>query len=193
MFKEGEYLKHRSKPEWGSGKIVSISGDKDRGALPSWPREAPPGYRWHDAWGCGGAAEGSRHDANAQGKNDSPQHAVYQVRDRLEPQSPVGRWSLEVVPGMLRARRNGACLLAVSRKLRRVTGPRQRGGCRGRTKPLRGMQKPRCQLRQTIAGAADSSQESSKPCVECPTFGERPNFRTRSPRALSRARFPPPD
>lgn len=28
MFKEGDFLRHRSKPEWGTGRVVSISGDK---------------------------------------------------------------------------------------------------------------------------------------------------------------------
>jgi hypothetical protein len=45
MFKEGEYLKHRSKPEWGTGKIVSISGDKIEVRFPHGAVKLPPGYR----------------------------------------------------------------------------------------------------------------------------------------------------
>jgi len=28
MFKEGEFLRHRGKPEWGTGTVVSVSNDK---------------------------------------------------------------------------------------------------------------------------------------------------------------------
>ena len=28
MFKEGDFLRHRGKPEWGTGRVVSVSGDK---------------------------------------------------------------------------------------------------------------------------------------------------------------------
>jgi Protein of unknown function (DUF3553) len=28
MFTAGDFLRHRSKPDWGTGKVVSISGDK---------------------------------------------------------------------------------------------------------------------------------------------------------------------
>jgi hypothetical protein len=37
MFKEGDFLRHRSKPEWGTGKVVWISGDKIEVRFPHGP------------------------------------------------------------------------------------------------------------------------------------------------------------
>lgn len=37
MFKEGEYLRHRNKPEWGTGKVVAVSGDKIEVRFPHGP------------------------------------------------------------------------------------------------------------------------------------------------------------